>query len=71
MNRRKIDPQGGVAENTPGTPCTPRNTYTLTLASLPLQPVDETVRLRRLLKIVLRSLGFRCLDIRRTAGGER
>jgi hypothetical protein len=37
-------------------------TYTITLEALP-QSVPEIVRLRRLLKLALRQLGFRCVAV--------
>jgi hypothetical protein len=39
-------------------------TYQLTMRSTP-HPIDETIRLRRLLKSMLRQFGFRALRVER------
>lgn len=38
--------------------------WTITITDAGRQDIPATVRLRKLLKILLRSLGFRCTDIR-------
>jgi hypothetical protein len=37
--------------------------YTLVIRTLPHHPIPTPIRLRRLLKIILRSLAFRCVRI--------